>query len=329
MAKRTAATSPAVIEVPAENPEALAVRESGGPVLQFMSGDLTAFFTTARAIESGAATRLAKAQAMRVPASATEDAAVQTFVLETNAALKTATGHWSVTQAVHALHKALTTRRSRATDALEAAAKLATGLHNRYADAERRRAAEEEEARRCLAEQEARRKQDEEAARLEQVALDLEAESADLSDRERSFVERVAYGERPEDAARRAGYKNPIQMGARLMTLQKIRDAVQGRIDSETARRQAQAVKSAPVDVSAMDVDVAPNIVKVGTERTTYSGEVLDQAAAVEAFRSGQYGIPGDLFMVNPVKLNEYARSMRENINRWPGVRLKKATGLS
>ena len=57
---------------------------------------------------------------------------------------------------------------------------------------------------------------------------------------------------------------------------------------------------------------------------TRWSGEITDEAATIEAFRSGQHGIPGDLFQINPTKLNEYARSLEARLDLWPGVRAKK-----
>ena len=40
----------------------------------------------------------------------------------------------------------------------------------------------------------------------------------------------------------------------------------------------------------------------------------------------GEHGIPLDCLQINTVKLNEYARSLHEQLDRWPGVRARKTT---
>ena len=64
------------------------------------------------------------------------------------------------------------------------------------------------------------------------------------------------------------------------------------------------------------------------TGRTTYSAIIFNADAFVAAAVTGGFGIPADCLMPNPVKLNEYARSLRERIDAWPGVRLSKKTSL-
>jgi predicted transcriptional regulator len=60
---------------------------------------------------------------------------------------------------------------------------------------------------------------------------------------------------------------------------------------------------------------------------------VLDERSLMTAFLGcapedykNRFGIPADLFMVNPVKLAEYGRSLHERLDGWPGVRHTKKT---
>jgi hypothetical protein len=188
--------------------------------------------------------------------------------------------------------------------------------------------AEENERRRQEAERNARIEREREQAELEQKAIEAEEASPTLSEREEAFVNsQIALGLGPTDAARRAGFKNPEQAAERLMKLAKIREALDAKKRAAAIREQAAAKKEQPVDVQFEEE--RPNITRAtpgGFDRTSHSGEVLDERLFVEAVIGGRHGIPADVLMVNQAKLNEYARSMQELINRWPGVRHKKTT---
>ena len=111
-------------------------------------------------------------------------------------------------------------------------------------------------------------------------------------------------------------------MGARLMTYTKILDAIEGVKTAAERRRQAEAGKTMPVAVGDVSVPL-----QVATEgRTTYRAEIVDEAAFIRAALSGSYGIPADCLTFNQAKVSEYARSMRQLIERWPGVRLVQTT---
>ena len=59
-------------------------------------------------------------------------------------------------------------------------------------------------------------------------------------------------------------------------------------------------------------------------ERMTWSAEVFDEAALIDAVINWHYGVPRDVLTVNAVKLSQYARSLHERVNLWPGCRAKE-----
>jgi hypothetical protein len=62
---------------------------------------------------------------------------------------------------------------------------------------------------------------------------------------------------------------------------------------------------------------------------TRWSG-VLDDEQAIRdaAFDHPELGIPRDLFVVNPARLNELARALEARLDAWPGVHAVKKTGV-
>lgn len=322
--KATKAIEPEVL--PADDQDVKLVTTDGGVIAGFLR-DVTRFFREANALEAKAKSTLLAARALVAPKTQEQDVAIQTFIKTATADTKALEAHWSICQTFSQVHRRLTAARARGTEPLETAKAIAQKFHNDYAEAERRRAAEEQERERLAAEARARADREAELARLEAEAVKRESESADLSDRETWFVDLIVSGNSPVASAKTVGYKNPEQQGPRLMELVKIVAAIKARQDAIAIRQQATAKRDAPLDVRVETV--RPAIGKPiggGHDRTSHSGEVLNERLFVEAAMGGQHGIPLDCLMVNPVKLNDYARSLQERINLWPGIRYKKTT---
>lgn len=337
MAARTAAArKPAALEP--VTPEVLMPEESltvseGGKVTSFLK-NARQFFATATRLEQDAVARLTKARTFRMPTTLQQDVDLQVFIRECSMGKKGVTEHWEITSLIHGLHKRLVAARKRGEDANEEAANLAQRLHNQYVEQERRRAQEEEHRRRLEEQRKAEEARQAELADLEAKALAAESTSPDLSDRERTFVDLVAQGATHEIAARTSGFKDPKAQAARLIASPKILAALKAREDARAMRQQAQATRQKPVEIQ--DVRVTPNLQSVGTDRTTWSGEIFDGVALRNAAiedemlrRSGQkarYGIPVDVLMCNPTVVNDHARSLHERIDAWPGCRHVKKT---
>ena len=192
-----------------------------------------------------------------------------------------------------------------------------------YETVEKEKARIAQEAARRKAEDEARAKREEELARLEREAAAAEQQSEQLSDRERAFVQAVFQMMPHTDAARHAGYKDPQAHAERLMRTPKITYALEALRQTSEIRAQQAAVAQKPIEVTAPP-PVQSTLAKVAGTRTvvTHKGEALDSAACIAQFKAGgEDAPPADLFMVNPVKLNEYARAMHGEIERWAGIR--------
>jgi hypothetical protein len=247
---------------------------------------------------------------------------------------KEAGTYWDICQKLGALHKLFTGKRGIALNYLTQAKAKGNALHNGWTESERRRVDRENEERRIAAEKKAQQERDEELARSEAAALKAEQDSPTLSAREQAFVDHHFIGAFQGNAAaqaRNAGYKDPAVAAARLLGMSKIQQALQAKQKAAEIRKQAEAVKAAPLDVQAETV--RPNIGRASgaTDRTTHGAVCdtpADEARLIDAVLRGGLGIPTDVLMVNPVKLNEYGRSMRELVNRWPGVRYTKKTGV-
>ena len=96
-------------------------------------------------------------------------------------------------------------------------------------------------------------------------------------------------------------------------------------------RRQMIALNQEPLVVDVPEV--AMNVTRAaGTtaDRTTWSADLLDEDALIAALlvnaRECSNAIPFDLLCIDTVKLNQYARDLKEHINTWPGVKAKKTT---
>lgn len=330
MAKSKALTKPAgTVEVlGSESEELTLARETNAAIASFMKG-VVAFFRTAAAFEKRAEATLAGAKTFRTPKTADEDALLQKQLRRSNDEDKESAEHWNpICSTIFSFHRYMTGRRGVAAGLHKDVRELLQPMHNDFVEHEKKRAAAETERLWKEAEQRAQKERDDELQRLEDVALKAEASSADLSEREQRFVELVAFGlNSATTSARSAGYKNPEAAGLKLLNTQKVIAAIKGKKDAQASRQQAEARAAAPLEVAEVR-ETRPALARNvgGHDRTTWSGEIVDEASTIEAFRNGKHGIPGDLFQINPVKLNEYARSLEVNLDRWPGVRAKKTT---
>lgn len=316
---------PADVEVlPAQSPDVALVQADASGVGSFLA-NIGKFFVRATDLERRAKEMLVDAKTLQPPTNADDDLRIQNVIKTANAAKKTVEEHWGVCQVIHSLHRKLTARRGVAVQALEDTANIAQRLHNRYVDAERERVRREEQRLRDAEELRQREEQDRRAKALEEQAVVAEASMEGLSSREDVFIDHYHRIHDGAIAAKRAGYLNPGLMAERLLRTPKILAALKAKEDADAARRQADAIRNQPV---AVDVEApAMEVIRNGSiDRTTWSGEVLDETAFVHAAMSGKYGIPLDCLQVNQTKLNEFARSLHERLDLWPGVRAKKTT---
>lgn len=332
MAKQKAL--PADVEVLPALPEQALTESDGKTILGFLTS-IVPFFKEARRLEEAAKDRLARARTLTLPhpGDVDGDGRLQVFIREASAEIKEVEKHWTITSVVFQFQRKLVAARDRvigeggknaSAGYLVEAKNTAQQLHNTFTEDARRRAAEEQE--RLRKEEEARQAElrRQELERLENEALVAEAASKELSARELKFVENVARGVSPADAATLAQFKDPKHYGEKLLALPKIKAAIKGIADAAEVRRQAEAVKETPLDVQVPTVQAKKS--SIGVDRSTYSAELLDERLLVEAVLGGKHGIPADVLTVNTTRLNAYARDMRDVINRWPGVRLKKTT---
>lgn len=308
-------------------PELVPTRADSMTISEFIAS-LTPFFQTARTLEVAAKATLHRARSSAPPTNADEDAVMQSEIRQCSAEKKRHEDHWKIKTTLYHFQRRIVTAAKRGTDALDEAAAIWQRHHNTFAEAERRKAQAEQDRLRREAEARAQAERTAELARLEQQALDAEAASADLSERELRFVAFYLVCGSAESAARSAGYKDAINVGARLISTPKILAAIDARRQAIALRDQQTAVKDAPLDVQVPTV--APNIAKVGTDRTTKSAEVYDpeafMAAVLDPRTRMALGIPATCATFDQVELNRQARDLGDLISRWPGCRLVKKT---
>lgn len=305
-----------------ENSTALIVRSETSVIGKWASNILV-FLAGAQELEMAAKARLVRMETLRMPTSGDQDAQIQDLVRLSNAGKKETTDYWYITGALDKLHKWSTTGRKRAIDADEQAASIGNRLHADYVQAERRRAQAEEDRIRREREEAAQRERQAELDKLEAAALKAEATSPSLSERETQFVYVYLRTHNGPQAARQAGYRNPDATALQLLTRDKIKRAIESAETAEKLRQQKVAVETSPVLVE--DVEVRPDIQK-GGDRTTYSADVYDPIAYREAIISGQYNLDHALLVHDQVGANKLAQSLREQVNRIPGIRLRKVT---
>jgi hypothetical protein len=297
----------------------------GVSIRKFLAG-LAGFFTTAKAMEESALTTLTIARTLTVPTSKETDETMQRFIRKVSADKRQVEEHWKITSLVSQFHRRLTARRATAIEPLDQASRIANDLHNRYVEEERRRVAAEQERVRKEAEERARKEREEELAKLEADRVAAEEASQDLSDREAIYVDAILRGLNEQQAATRAGFRDPLKAAARLRSSAKVQAAIQAKREADALERQKQALAARPIEYDYVEPEIAPAVGKAGVDRSTWSAELLDERALIQAIVDGKHGIPLDVLTINRPVLNDYARRMHELIDRWPGVRAKKTT---
>ena len=324
---KVGATEPEVIDAVAtvDDPDQQFVEQAGLGVKEFLAR-AGAFFAEARAIEKAANDRLALAKTLTVPTTPDEDVALQERIKSTTAATKHAIEHWSIAQALHHFHRRITSARARGVDPNEAANTIQNRLHNEYVDNEKRKAAAETERLRREAEAKAQADRDAEVARQEELAAKAEASAPTLSERESVFVDLIVSGNKPSQAAQRAGFKNAATVGPQLLERPKIAKAIEAKESAAAMRAQAAATKEQPLDVQY--TITTPNVKRAAgaSDRTTHGADVMDEAALHDAVFAGRFGIPRDVLVVDHARVNAYGKDLKELINKWPGVRYTKNT---
>lgn len=329
MAKKAAGapTKPAdeVKGVIATLPEMVPTQQDGIVLLDWFNG-LIKWSQRVYALEQRAKQTALEAQALTEPKSKEEDEALQLFIRRASADTKEVESAWDITAVVSRFHKRLTGARSRTTNLLDTAKARAQRLHNDWNAAEKRRVDEENARRRREAEELARKTADDEAKKLEDAALERESAMEDLSDRERVFVERFANsliveeGAAAIEAAKVAGFKDG-RHGLALLQRPKIADAIKAA--REAAALRVQAIQSR---LQPLNVQVEEEVAQVADkgDRTTWSADVFDVDAWRQGIKDGS--IPLDTAVPHGPTMNNYARSLRENLNRWPGCRAVSKT---
>ena len=335
---------PEVVGAPISEEQQL-VSSNLEPLTTFISGLMT-FFRTAGQLEAAARDRLTDVQkfegdlkvaGVTIPRDADEDAQAQVMIRASKLGRQKTDTFWSITSVLSKLHKATVAGRERAGSLDDEAAAIAQRLHNGYTDAETRRARLEEDRIRQERERVAREDRAREQQQAEEAALRAEMNAPSCSEREMQFVNFVTLDiysgssqGNPERSAERAGYKDPMTAGPKLMASAKIQSAIAAKQDAENIRRQAQAKREMPLDVQVEKV--RPNIQRAAGshDRVTWSADVFDadafMAALLDPRQRMQLGIPADCATFNQVKLNEVARSIHEKMDVFPGVRAKKTT---
>ena len=231
---------------------------------------------------------------------------------------------WNVLKKIQSLAKVMVGRRQIAERLFQDAIEKAQEHHFMYVDAENKRVAAEQEKKRLAAEAVAQEERRQELAKLEQLRLEAEESSPDLSEREQRFVKALFRGRTPFDASITAGYADARRAEKRAEH-PKIRAALAAMVQVEKAKRRAEAVKEAPLDLALPADRLAP---EKPAGRSTRSAEVTDIDALRDAVIRGNLGIPWDVLTVDQVRLNALARDLGPLIDRWPGVRLKVKRSL-
>lgn len=336
MAKKATARPPADIEVldpatPVSAEQQLVTQDSD--VVRSFMGNLGKFFAGAVEIKHQANDILAAAKLRKPPTTLDEDVAVQTELRTAKALGKRNDDYWSITTVLSRLHKATVAGRQSATNLTDEAATILQNHHNTYVREADRKANEERDRLRREEEAKEQARRDEEQRQLEAEAVKREELAVDLSERESVFVTGYVTSGNGEQSAKIARFADPFKSAARLLSLPKIQAAIKARRDAQAIRDQAAAKREEPLFVPAPVVQRQVAKAAGAVDRTTYSAEVFDRdaflAAALDPRTRLALGIPTSTVMESQTALNEEARSLKEVINRWPGVRLVKKTTTS
>ena len=323
MAKTNGAKKTKPIDAEVLPAEVALVEQDHGLVRPYF-GNVIDWWRTNKAMIVAAKERLQHARTLHQPATEEDDLLLQESLLEDKRTLKLAEDHAEpFASAFYRMHRMVTQARAEATTPLKQAADLKQQLHNGYTAEQRRLAREMEERAIRKAEEEARERQRQELAELERRAVEREEASADLSEREKKFVEAMLKTNNAVQSAVLAGFKDGLKSGARLMSLGKVTSAIHAARDAAAIRAQALAVASEPVIPIRTDV-VRTNVSRASgaRERTTWSAEIFDREALHRAALAGE--VPPDILCIDEARVRKYAEDLHELLDSWPGVRSKK-----
>lgn len=247
------------------------------------------------------------------------------FVRGAKQLLRKVEDHWkNITRNVDDLKRNLLTLKRKDTEPIEAAIAQATGTILTYENAERRRVQEESDRLRREQEEQQRQERERQLADAEAEAAAIEAQSPNLSAREQKFVDSILLGLLPEKAFERAGYKPVLNGGNKLANTPKIQNAIATQQAAKVLREQTAAKREQPLEYVPPPV-VETNLGRASgvSTRTTYSMEVVDPQALIEAFKLNSVDrralVPNEMF------LNQQARDLKEAFESAnPGCRLVK-----
>jgi hypothetical protein len=288
--------------------------------------NLSNWWRSNKAMVAVAKDRLEQSRQRKAPVTEAEDLALQEDLLADRNALKLAEEHAEpFTGAFFRIHRRLTQARAEVTKPLEQSAGILQGLHNAYTAEQRRLAREMEERAIRKAEEDARQRQQEELAELERRAVEREEASADLSDRERRFVEAMLKTNNAVQSAVLAGFKDGLKSGARLMSLGKVTSAIHAARDAAAIRAQALAVANEPAIPFSLPA-IRPNIGRASgaRERVSWTVEIFDREALHAACLKGE--CPPDILTIDESRVRRYAEELHELVSAWPGCRAVKNT---
>lgn len=309
----------------------LTALETDGRAIQTFIAGLAQFFRTAGELEASAQATRAAAEQVTLPTTTTADAAIQQRLVQIAADKKTVESHWGICQVLSRVHKRTTAARGRAAGHLDAAAVRLNSHHNTFVREQRARQVEEEARVRREAEARAREEQERRAAELDAEAERMEEASEELSEREQRFVRLATRSPNStmSTVAAESGYKDGSKAAARLLSQPKIQRAIEAARAAEATRRQAEATREQPVHVQFDRPAV--QVQKVGTSRVTRSARIVDTAALVQslAVEIVAHTISSHALVPSQVWLNEQARAIGHQIERWPGVEYVETTKTS
>lgn len=176
--------------------------------------------------------------------------------------------------------------------------------------AEEARVAEENRIARARADEEARLARQKELDDAEAAALEAEAASEGLSQRESDFTELVARGTGAVSAAEAAGYANPVKQAERLMNTPKIVKAIDGLKAAALIRQQAGARAQQPIIATVEDAKPELGRVAGLSKRTYYSCDSANIVTMLAAFKRGE--LTAEAFLPNMPFLNKEAGRIKD-----------------
>lgn len=180
---------------------------------------------------------------------------------------------------------------------------------------------------------------DAEAAKAEAEALNLEASSNVLSEREQRVAEYVAARNVNDPnvwlaAVRLAAYKDAEKQASRLMALPKIGAAVENLIKARRLRAESEAKQAQPIVVETKPVESQIGKVAGTSVRRYYSCASVDlivlMRAALEEHDAGRPQVLIEAIQPNMTHLNDAARRMPKLFEQvYKGCKLGQRDGVA